>query len=215
VVFFGLLAASALAQSAGQRSYPRFNFNVGGGIGIGRGAVGSFVGNSYFGVAGAGMNLNRWFGFDGEYMYYDLGIRKSVSDTQGLGNTSGALHAASLNGIVRPPYHLGRMGFYGIGGVGFYDRRLSSSTGPIPAGSICQPTWTYWWDIYCPAGTATPGQSLSSFSKIAGGFNYGGGITYRLNHLNNAKLYFEWRYHKAEHSDVQTIIWPVTVGLRW
>ena len=42
---------------------------------------------------------------------------------------------------------------------------------------------------------------MSSNSKIAGGFNYGGGVTYRLNHLHNSKLYLEYRYHRAYQSD--------------
>ncbi len=56
---------------------------------------------------------------------------------------------------------------------------------------------------------------MSSNSKVAGGFNYGGGLTYRLNHLHNAKLYLEWRYHRAYQSDGKTIVMPVTVGFRW
>jgi hypothetical protein len=58
-------------------------------------------------------------------------------------------------------------------------------------------------------------QTISSFSKDAGGFNYGGGITYRLNHLHHSKLYIEYRYHRAYQSDGQTIVSPITVELRW
>jgi len=214
LAFCGLSIASAVAQSDGQRTFPRFNFNLGAGLGIGRGAVGSFVGNSYFGVAGAGMNFSRMFGFDAEYMYYDLPIRQSVADSQNLGDTSGSLNAISLNGIVRPPFHLGRLGAYGIFGVGFYRRSVTSSTGAIPVLSTCQPSWV-WWDIVCVNGQTQTEQRLGSFSKDAGGYNYGGGITYRLNHFHSAKWFAEFRYHKAYHSDIRTIVWPVRVGLRW
>jgi len=214
LAFFGLSIASALAQTGGQRDFSRLNFNVGGGLGIGRGDVGSFVGNSYFGVAGAGMNFSRMFGFNAEYMYYDLGIRPSVSQPQGLQDTTGSLNAISLNGIVRPPLHWGRLGLYGIFGVGFYRRSVTSSTGDV-SNAFCQPSWV-WWDIQCDfRGRALPGQKLGSFSKDAGGYNYGGGLTYRLRRFHDAKLYVEYRYHKAYHSDVQTIVWPLTVGLRW
>jgi Outer membrane protein beta-barrel domain len=211
----GLLIASAVAQTSG-RNYPRFNFDVGGGTGIGRGAVGSFVGNSYFGEAGAGMNFSRMFGFNAEYMYYDLPIRQSVSQSQSLNNTSGSLNAVSLNAIVRPPAHLGKLGVYGIIGGGFYRRSVSSSTGQIPAQSLCQPSWV-WWDIACsgnPPRTQTT-QNLGSFSKDSGGYNFGGGVTYRLNYLHNAKLFAEFRYHKAYHNDIKTIVMPLAVGLRW
>jgi len=216
LVVVGLFAASACAQFEGKPSFPRFNFNVGGGYGIGRGDVGSFVGNSFFGVGGAGMNFSRLFGFSGEYMYYDLTIRPSVALGQQLQTTSGTLHAISLNGIARVPYTLGRYGAYGIFGVGFYDRRVSSSTGQIgtPNPATCQPSWV-WWDIYCVNGVTGYEQKLGTFSKIAGGYNFGGGITYRLNRWHNAKVYGEFRYHKAYQSDVQTIVWPISVGLRW
>jgi hypothetical protein len=220
LVFMGVFAASALAQFDGKSNFPRFDFNVGGGIGIGRGDVGSFVGNSFFAVGGAGMNFSRMFGFSGEYMYYDLGIRPSVANAQGLQTTSGALHAISLNGIVRAPHQYGGISPYGIFGVGFYDRRVSSSTGTLNAGAHCQPSWV-WWDIVCyysPSDgqyyTRTQ-QAMLSNSKIAGGYNFGGGVTYRLNRWHNAKVYAEFRYHRAYQSDVQTIVWPITVGLRW
>ena len=61
----------------------------------------------------------------------------------------------------------------------------------------------------------TAWQTMSSNSKDAGGFNFGGGVTYRLNHLHNSKLYIEGRYHRAYQSDGKTIVFPITVGLRW
>lgn len=218
VVFFGLAVASALAQTEGKPDYPRYNFNVGGGLGIGRGAVGSFVGNSFTGSAGAGMNFSRLFGVNAEYMYYNLDLRPGVSNSQSVPNATGSLNSISLNGLVRVPYHVGRFGAYGIFGVGFY--RRSETTSPkqiLLPGAPCQPVWV-WWDVNCtgfPPGIQNTAQTISDFSKIAGGFNYGGGITYRLNHWHDAKMYFEWRYHRAYQSDVQTIVWPVTVGLRW
>lgn len=214
LVFVGMMATSALAQFEGQPRYPRFNFNAGGGYGIGRGDVGSFVGNSFFGVGGAGVNFGRVFGVSGEYMYYDLGIRQNVRETQGLQSTSGSLQSFSLNGIVRPPYSVGKLSAYGIFGVGFYDRRVSSTTGQLNAGAPCEPSWV-WWDIYCPGKLTPYQQNLGSFSKIAGGYNWGGGVTYSLGRWHHAKVYGEFRYHKAYQSDVQTVVWPLTVGLRW
>ena len=216
IMFFGFAVASALAQTDKQSDFPRFNFNVGAGLGLGRGDVGSFVGNSFAGSAGAGMNFSRLFGVNAEYMYYNLNLRPGVSNSQSLPNATGSMNSVSLNGLVRVPYHLNRLGFYGIFGVGFY-RRTVSTHQTLPVGAVCQPAWI-WWDVVCtgfpPSIQGTP-QTISTLSKDAGGFNYGGGLTYRLDHLHNAKIYFEWRYHRAYHSDVQTIVWPITVGLRW
>jgi len=56
---------------------------------------------------------------------------------------------------------------------------------------------------------------MSSNTKDAGGFNFGGGINYRLNHLHDSRVYLEYRYHRAYQSDGKTIVMPITVGLRW
>lgn len=217
LVFMGVVVASGSAQEEGQRNFPRFNFNVGGGYGIGRGDVAGFVGNSFHGTAGAGWNFSRLFGVDAEYMYYDLPIRPSVANRQGLGNANASLNVVSLNGIVRPPYHFGRYGFYGIFGVGFYDRNTYSSTGSVNL-ALWQPSWR-WWDIYCAGQPcyvpASPPQSLGTFTKIAGGYNMGGGLTYSLNRWHHAKVYAEFRMHHPYFSDSSMGAWPFTVGLRW
>ncbi|MGA9642702.1 MAG: outer membrane beta-barrel protein [Terriglobales bacterium] len=215
VLCMALITVPSLAQDA-PRAFPRYNFNVGGGYGIGRGDVGGFVGNSFEGTGGAGYNFSKLFGVSAEYMYYKLSFRPSVANTQSLGSADGSLNAVSLNGIVRSPFHVGPWGAYGIFGIGFYRRDVYSNAGPLRVGSVCQPAWV-WWDIYCVNGFVpdTPAQSLGSFNKIAGGYNYGGGITYSLNRWHKAKVYAEWRYHKAYFSDVEDVVWPITVGLRW
>lgn len=211
LALFGLCVASASAQD-GPSNFSRFNFDAGGGFGIGRGDVGNFVGTSYQGVAGAGLNFSRMFGANAEYMYYNLDLRSSVSQTQSLPNASGSLNSVSLNGIVTAPLH-SRWGAYGIFGIGFYRRSVSTHQ-VIPANSICQPAWI-WWDVACVNQVTQTQQTLSTFSKDAGGFNYGAGFTYRLNHLHRAKVFGEFRYHRAYTSDVQTTVVPITFGLRW
>ncbi|MFZ1132029.1 MAG: outer membrane beta-barrel protein [Terriglobales bacterium] len=214
-ILFLLVFCGLVASASAQSNFNRFNFTAGGGAGIGRGDVASFVGESYQGVVGGGINLNRWFGVDAEYMYYNLSFRPSVMNNQGLADASGHLQSVSLDGIVTPPYHLGKWGTYGIFGVGFYDRSVSRPNYPLATGAPCQPAWI-WFNIYCFNGAVTtPGQVLGSYSKVAGGYNFGGGITRRLDHFHNAKLFAEFRYHKAYQSDVQTIVWPITVGVRW
>jgi outer membrane protein with beta-barrel domain len=205
------LAASALAQS----NFNRFNATVGGGVGIGRDEVAAFVGNSYHGVAGGGVNFSRLFGVDAEYMYYDLGLRPSVGLSQAINGASGSLQSISLDGIVTVPRHYGKLGAYGIFGGGFYRRSVSANRELLTPPLVCQPAWVRWWGINCFNGGLTGPQTLSSFSKDAGGFNFGGGVTYRLNHLDRAKVFVEWRYHRAYHSDGQTIVMPFTFGLRW
>ena len=217
VILLGMTGLAA-AQTEGQRNFPRFNFNVGGAFGVGRGDTAAFVGNSFAGVAGAGWNFSRLFGVSAEYMYYDLNFRPTVAFQQNLATASGSLNAISLNGIIRPPFHMGPYGFYGIAGVGFYDRNTYSSFGLLQPESLCQPSWR-WWDVYCsgvpPTVPNSPPQTLGSYTKIAGGYNIGGGLTYNLNHFHHAKVYAEFRIHKPYFSDSDMGVWPITVGLRW
>lgn len=161
------------------------------------------------------MNFTRIFGADAEYMYYDLNFRPSVINTESLPNQHGRMQSFSLDGIVNVPRHLGKFGAYGIFGLGFYDRSVSVNTQILPVGTRCQPAWR-WWDLNCGLnGVTTYQQTMSSNSKVAGGFNVGGGITHPLNHLHNASIFAEIRYHRAYQSDGQTIVMPITIGFRW
>jgi hypothetical protein len=218
-ILFLLAFCGIVASASAQSDFNRFNFTAGGGLGIGRGDVAGFVGNSFHGVVGGGVNFSHMFGVDAEYMYYDLDFRPSVINSQALPDQSGHMQSVSLDGIVNVPRHFGKLGAYGVFGIGFYRRSVSlAHSQNLPVGTDCLPAWR-WWDLNCvgtPPAILTPptGQTMSSNSKDAGGFNYGGGVTYRLKHPH-AKLYIEGRYHRAYHSDGQTIVMPITVGLRW
>jgi opacity protein-like surface antigen len=213
-ILFLLAFCGLIASASAQSNFNRFNLTAGGGLGIGRGDVASFVGNSFHGVAGGGINFSRMFGMDAEYMYYDLNFRPSVKLGRSLPDQSGNMQSISLDGIVHAPLH-SKFGAYGIFGVGFYRRSVSVPSRTIQAGTIYQPAWR-WWDLTRDInGNPIAGQIMSSNSKDAGGFNWGGGVTYRLNHLHSSKIFIEWRYHRAYQSDGKTIVMPITVGLRW
>jgi hypothetical protein len=222
-ILFLLAFCGLIASASAQSNFNRFNFTAGGGLGLGRGDASSFVGSSRFGVAGGGVNFSRLFGVDAEYMYYNLDFKPSVMQNQSLINQSGRMQSISLDGIVTVPWHHGKLGAYGIFGVGFYRRSVSVPSRFLSNGTFYQPAWR-WWDLAWvtqnfPQTIQVPtppfGETMSSNSKDAGGFNYGGGVTYRLNHLHNSKLYLEYRYHRAYHSDGKTIVVPIAVGLRW
>jgi hypothetical protein len=219
-----LVLCGLVASASAQLNLDHLTFNGGAGPGLGRDDVAAFVGNSTQVEAGVGFNLNRLFSVDAEYMYYNLGFKDTVQTEQGLTGQKGHLQSVSLDGIVNVPKHVGKFGAYGIFGVGFYDRTVSVPRRYLEAGTVYQPAWL-WWDLSWVnniQGGQLNAQYMSSNSKIAGGFNYGGGITYRLFHhtegeskLRAAKLYLEWRYHRAYQSDGKTIVMPITVGFRW
>ena len=213
-ILLGLVICGLIASASAQSDFNRFNFNVGGGLGIGRSYVSAFVGNSYHGVAGGGINFSRMFGVDAEYMYYNLALRPSVIANQSLPGAGGHLQSITVNGIVNVPRHFNKWGAYGILGVGFYQRSVSARSQLLTPGTICQDAWVRWWDISCTNGAIQSPQTMSSRTKDAGGFNAGGGITYPLTRLHS-KFYLEGRYHRAYQSDGKTIVIPITFGLRW
>lgn len=229
-ILFLLAFCGLVASASAQSDFNRFFFKAGAGLGIGRDDVASYVGNSSQFTAGAGINFNRFhrlFGADAEYMYYGLGFRPSVIRGQSLADQKGHMQSVSLDGIVNVPRHLRKLSAYGIFGVGFYDRSVSVPKHLLLNGTPMQPAWR-WWDLYWvdynpsvgpviqqPGPPGPPyGEYMSSNSKVAGGPNYGGGIAYPLR-SSRAKLYFEWRYHRAYQSDGKTIVMPITIGLRW
>lgn len=218
LVFLGLSITTASAQSG----FKGFNINVGGGMGIGVNDVGAFVGRSYHGEAGVGKSLSRRFSVSAEYMYYDLPFKTSVIQRQfPLPGVTGNVQSGTLNGIVKAPLFFGRWGAYGIFGVGWYERSVSSRRYNLQPNTPCQPAWR-WWDLTCvPSSPGNPSvipdsppQALASNSKGAGGFNAGGGVTRPFKRLH-AKWYIEARYHRAYQSDGQTRFIPLTIGLRW
>jgi opacity protein-like surface antigen len=201
---FGIASASA-------QDFNRFNFNVGGGFGGALGDVGKFTDTSYHGVAGGGVNLSRAFGFKAEYMYFNLGFKDSVKAQPTLSDATGHLQSATLNAFLDFPLQ-GKLGVYGIVGAGWYQRTVDTSTQFLPKGAICQPAWELWGTV-CTNGLLETAQTLSSNTVNAGGYNFGGGFTYRIK--KHAKIYVEGRYHHANTSDRHTSVFPVTVGLRW
>jgi len=211
LAFCGLGIGASSAQT-----FNRFNFNVGGGFGGALGDVGKFTGASYNGVAGGGLNFSRAIGVKAEYMYFNLGFNDSVKANQSLPDATGHVQSATLNLFYNHSLQ-GRLGVYAIGGGGWYQRSVDARSQLLPHGTVYEPAWELWGVTFNdgPAGRRVDvDQTLSSHSVNGGGYNFGGGFTYRLN-MMQAKIYVEGRYHHANTSDKHTTVFPVTVGLRW
>src|SRR5713226_4504793 len=105
-IVFLLACCGLIASASAQSNFNRFNFTVGGGLGIGRGEVASFVGHSYHGVVGGGVNFSRILGVNAVYMYFSPSRRPTVMQRQSLNDASGNLQSALHYGTVSPPLHL-------------------------------------------------------------------------------------------------------------
>jgi opacity protein-like surface antigen len=211
-----LFASFGLSTAAfAQKDFHRFNFTAGGGWGFNHGTIADFTDGSYNAVVGGGMNFGRHLGFDAEYMYYNLAFQDKLKTQQGLPDAHGRVQSVTLNGLLSFPLQ-GRLGVYAIAGGGWYQRHVSARSETLLVGTVCQPAWVL-WSITC--STTTPPiilaqQTLSSRTVNAGGFNAGGGFTYQLKHPA-LKVFVEGRYHHANHSDVHTTMFPLTVGVKW
>jgi len=212
------LVASASAQDSAQSSFGRYTFSVGGGPGFGKGYVANFSGNTFQGTVGGGINFSRMFCRGCRILVLRPELAASVS-RQGLPDASGHLQSVSLDGIVNVPRHMEDLASTEFSGFGFDDRGVSAHSELLTNGSVCQQAYYRWWGITAPTSTRSrrrsTGINLSSYSKVAGSYNYGGGITYQLQSWHHAKVYAEYRYHHAYQSDAETIVLPISVGLRW
>lgn len=213
-ILFLLALSWLVVMTASAQTPSRFNFNVGGGFGGAFGNVGKFTGISYNAVAGGGINLSRSWGVKAEYMYFNLGFDDSVKAGQSLPEATGHLQSVTLNLLYSHSLG-GKWGVFAIGGGGWYQRNVGARTQFLPQGALCQPAYQL-WGITCTTGVfplVDPAQILSSNTVNGGGYNAGGGLTYRLS--RKTKLYVEGRYHHSYTSDDHTNVFPVTIGLRW
>lgn len=202
-----LCIAAAPAQK-----FERFTFNAGGGWGINRGAINNFTNASYHGVVGGGVNFGHLFGLNAEYMYYNLPFQSNIThQPEGFPGAKANLQSATLNMIFNAPMH-SRWGIYGIAGFGGYRRAVSADSRLLLNGTVCQPSYVL-WNVTCVNGVVDPQQTVSSRTTTAGGYNYGGGISYRVG--KRLKVYGEGRYHRTNNRDIRTQVFPITFGIRW
>ena len=210
-IIVGLVIVAGLAAAHGQEDESRLNFNIGGSVGVPVGRTSDIVRTGGGIQAGAGINFNPLVGVNGEYMYAELPIKRSVLNALNAPGGSSRVQALTGNLILRAPT-TGRLGFYGIGGGGWY-RRTSELTEPgLVPGAICTPLFDYW--VECIRGQIRVNVVTASRTRDAFGGNIGAGVTVRVGE-GNMKFFTEPRYHYAPHGGVATKLLPVRFGLRW
>jgi len=200
-----------LVDSGFGQEFNRWNFTIGGGIGFPQSTSASFVNNGANFVVGAGPNLRKFLGLDAEFMWHDLPVKRNVINALQVPDASARLYSVTFNGIVPIPTH-GKVGFYLIGGGGWYHRSGELTEPGLVHGTVCEPFWIWWGD--CVDGLIPGNKVLASSSSDTFGGNIGGGITYRFG-MGSIKFYSEARYHHAPHNHINTDILPLTFGLRW
>jgi len=204
------LVALALGLPAYAQDFSRLNFNIGGGVGFPLSDTQKFINNGANFVVGAGPNFNRVIGVDGEFMWHDLPVKRSVINALGVPSASAREYSVTGNLILRIPTS-STLGAYLIGGGGWYHRSEEATAPGLVPGTVCPGFWV-WWGV-CVNGFFPANIVIASSSSNAFGGNVGAGLTFRI--ADYLKVYAEVRYHHASHSGIDTDILPLTFGLRW
>lgn len=199
-----LLALPACAQN--------FNFNFGAGPGFPLSTTSNFVHNSYDLVVGGGPNLRAHLKMDAEFMFQGIPVNQDIVKQVGVSDIKGRLYALSGNLMIGTSIG-GTKGAYLIGGGGWYRRTLEAKQTVLQKGTVCAPFWE-WWNVQCVEGIYPTDVTVGSRTVSAPGFNVGGGLTLRLGE-SRANLYVEVRYHRAFTRTVDTVVLPLTFGVRF
>jgi hypothetical protein len=199
-----LLAPTASAQ--------RYNLNFGVGPGFPLSETSNFAKTSYNLVAGGGLNLHTHVKINAEFMFHGLPVQESIINRIGVSDVKGRLYSLTTNLILGTSIGGGKTA-YVIGGGGWYRRTLEAKATVLEAGSVCVPFWT-WWNVQCVNGVYPTEITVGSRTSSAGGFNLGGGLGFRLGD-STANIYTEVRYHRAFTRNGDTIVLPLTFGVRW
>jgi len=205
-----VVCAMFLCSAMMGQGFSNWNAMVGGGIGFPQGTSANFANNGANFVVGGGPNIRRYLGLDAEFMWHDLPIKQNVINALGVPNAQARVYSVTLNAIVPIPTH-GKIGFYAIGGGGWYHRSGELTAPALVPGTVCDSFLI--WLGECVDGLVKGQKVLASASSDAAGGNIGGGVTYRFG--SGLKIFGEVRYHHAGHNKVDTDLLPLTFGLRW
>src|SRR5437899_9247395 len=187
----------ALAVNA--QDTPKYTFNIGGGPSFPVSDISNFanVGGSF--VVGGGVNATHTIGFNAEFMWNDLPPKSEIIALTGAPDGSARMYSVTGNLLFHTPER-GKLGAYGIGGIGWYHRSWELTAPVLVPGTTCFPSYAF-WGVVCSNGLVQSSVELAGGSSNAFGWNVGAGVTFRLGQ-SHAKFYTEVRYHHAYTSRV-------------
>jgi len=210
-----------------------FSFSMGGGFSVPVNPTARFAGVGGDFITGGGYNIDKHSSIVGQFMWAGLpptALPPSISVITQLAGFHSSVNLYSLtadykySGAFSPA-----IGYYFVGGGGWYHRRVSVSKNTIaitnsdgsstivpsipliPKGTVCAPIWS-WYGFTCTNGfvnTIGFGIGTSSF-----GGNGGVGLTFRIKDTP-WKLFIESRYNYAASRAVATHVVPVTIGFEY
>jgi hypothetical protein len=174
-------------------------FNFGGGWAFPVSGLRDAFDAGWNGSIGATFNINPYVGIQSEYMYDRLGgpdrtiplfaAPVAVGGTSGILESNHQMHVLTFNMVYNP---LGSeasskpVGYYAIGGGGYYHRIIQLTTPSVGYTTFCDPYWYVCYPALVEVTRVIGDRSSNDF-----GINLGAGITFGT----EAKFYVETRWH--------------------
>jgi hypothetical protein len=206
-LFFVCAAPPVWAQSS---DYHLLNLDFGGGFTPTLGTTSNNLGTGWNVTGGAGINIDRQFGVIGQVLYSELGVNNNVLKTFDVPGANAHLWGFTLDPIVR--FHNSasdKLGFYLIGGPGYYERVLNFTRPTTAVVDIFDPFFGFITPVVVPANV-----TIGTITRVGWGGNIGAGVTYKVGY-SGVKFFAEVRYHYVATGPRATEILPVTFGFRW
>jgi len=208
----GLLIATLLLVLA-NRSFAQdedhgFTVNVGGGLTTITGRDAGRLDHGGNLQVGAGYNFNRFFGITGNFMFNQLGITGSELVRLNVPDGNARAYTFTVDPTLRLP--LGQnWSVYVLAGGGYLRRTIEFTQPTVAQTIIFDPWWGYLGPALVPVN-----QILGSVTSNAGAFDVGAGVNIPLP-VPRLHLFVESRYIHGFTDKSNTIIVPITVGIRW
>jgi len=176
----------------------KYAFLAGAGLTLPVGNTFHYLTPSWGFQVGGGRNFNKDFGLMLQFDWDNFGFTGRTIAAQsyvyntifGAGAVSGLdgnthLWSFTLNPTINLAGGSGEgMGAYIVAGAGFYHK---SANFFVPSAGLC-------YDVYYGYYQCAANQTIDKYTSNAAGFNGGFGVTYKVSHFSNERLYAEVRY---------------------
>ena len=214
---FMLIAAFSTGLYA-QDSYEKVNSHFGAIAGFPLSAMGTYTSIGAGLHGGGGYNFSKHHSEITEFMWTRLSVTGAALLPLQQASGQASLTGHSNLYVVTENYRYERrgktFGTYFIVGGGLYYRTTNPSL-VIHSGNNtpCTKAWQ-WWGFKCSSGLVVPDQEMGSTGSNAFGGNIGLGFTSRIGE-EPYRFYIESRYHYALHTNINTQLITIGVGIRY
>jgi len=205
VCLFSILGFATLASA----QMDRINFSAGAGFSAPTATASNDLDTGWNLNFRGGLNATRHLALDLDFTYNRWNLNSTGLDRFGEPGGHVGIWSLTFQPMYRVLPRRSPVNLYGTAGFGLYHRNLTLTQPAIGTGLICD------FFFGCFPVSVPVDQVVASFDTYKGGFNFGGGLEFRLGE-HRTRAFAEARYHRmfTTHGDDLTFI-PVTFGLRW